>query len=79
VQSAREVGLDDAVLSADLAIELAWVDMLGGDLDSALDQLEPLLQTPARISAAVLRNSAEWAPLRDHPRFRRLLETTQST
>jgi serine/threonine-protein kinase len=78
-QLARDIGLDDAVMAADLAIELAWVDMLGGDLDSALDQLEPLLQTPARISAAVLRNSAEWAPLRDHPRFQRLVETTQST
>jgi serine/threonine-protein kinase len=79
VQLARESGLDDAVMAADLAVDLAWLEMLGGDLDSALDHLEALLRTPARISAAVLENSAEWDPLRDHPRFQQVLATTQSS
>ena len=61
LELAREIGLDDAVVAADLAV----------------DQLQPVLQTPARISAAVLRGSAEWAPLREHPRFQQLLATTQ--
>jgi len=78
-QLARDIAVDDAVLAADLAVNLARVEMLGGELDSALDQLEAVLQTPALISVAVLRNSAEWTPLRDHPRFQRLLDTTQST
>jgi len=78
-QLARDVGIGDAVLAADLAVELAHAEMLGGRLDDALDQLEAALQMPARISAAVLRNSAEWTPLRDHPRFQRILETAQGT
>ncbi len=79
VQLIREIGLDDAVIAADLAVELAWIEMLGGDLDGALDDLADALQTPARISTAVLRNSADWAPLRDHPGFQRVLATTQSS
>ncbi|HOC44821.1 MAG TPA: winged helix-turn-helix domain-containing protein [Thermoanaerobaculales bacterium] len=78
-QLAREVGAGDAVLAVDLAVDLAHAEMLGGRLDAALDQLEAALQAPALISAAVLRNSAEWAPLRDHPRFQRILDTTPGT
>jgi len=79
IQLARENGLDDAVLAADLAVDLAWLEMAGGDIDSALDHLEALLRTPARISTAVLENGAEWAPLREHPRFRQLLASAPST
>ena len=79
LELAREIGLDDAVVAADLAVDLAWLEMLRGDLDAAVDQLQPVLQTPARISAAVLRGSAEWAPLREHPRFQQLLASAQST
>ncbi len=79
LELAREIGLDDAVEAADLAVGLAWLEMLGGDLDTALNHLGAVLQTPARISAAVLRGSAEWAPLREHPRFQQLLASAQST
>jgi Flp pilus assembly protein TadD len=77
LQLAREIGLDDAVVAADLAVHLAWLEMLGGDLDAAVDQLQTALQTPARVSVPVLRNSADWAPLQDNPRFQRLLATPQ--
>lgn len=79
LELARDIGLDDAVVAADLAVNLAWLEMLRGDLDAAVEQLQPVLQTPARISAAVLRGSAEWAPLREHPRFQQLLASAQST
>ena len=79
LELAHEIGLDDAVVAADLAVDLAWLEMLRGDLDAAVEQLQPVLQTPARISAAVLRGSAEWAPLREHPRFQQLLASAQST
>jgi ATP/maltotriose-dependent transcriptional regulator MalT len=70
-RAAAEVGADsdDAIVVADLAIELARIDMLVGDIDGALDRLAEVLERPAPISVAVLRNSAEWAPLRGHPRF----------
>lgn len=67
--------IDDAILAADLAVELARIDMLTGDVDAALDRLEAVLRRPAPISTEVLEHSAEWAPLRDHPRFRTVVET----
>lgn len=79
LELARDIGLDDAVVAADLAVNLAWLEMLRGDLDAAVEQLQPVLQTPARISAAVLHGSAEWAPLREHPRFQQLLASAQSS
>jgi TolB-like protein/DNA-binding winged helix-turn-helix (wHTH) protein/Flp pilus assembly protein TadD len=78
LELAREIGLDDAVVAADLAVHLAWLEMLRGDLDAAVEQLQPVLHAPARISAAVLRGSAAWAPLREHPRFQQLLASAQS-
>jgi Flp pilus assembly protein TadD len=77
VQLAREIGLDDAIVAADLAVALAQAQVLFGDLDGAVDQLEVALQSPARVSVPVLRNSADWAPLHDNPRFQRLLATPQ--
>jgi len=70
--------VDDAILTADLAIELARIDMLTGDLDNAVDRLATVLSRPAPISAAVLQHSAEWAPLRGHPRFHQLLESAHT-
>jgi hypothetical protein len=40
----------------------------------ALDQLEQLLTIPGGKSTKVLRLEPQWDPLRDHPRFQRLLE-----
>lgn len=77
LQLVREVGVNDAVVAADLAVALAWLEMLGGNLDNAVDQLEVALQSPARVSVPVLRNSADWAPLHDNPRFQRLIATPQ--
>lgn len=67
--------IDDATFAAELEVELARIDMLTGDLDGAFDRLEAVLRRPAPISAAVLQHSAEWAALRDHPRFQQLLES----
>ena len=69
---------EDAIVAADLAIELARIDMLVGDLDWALDGLDAVLDIPAPISIAVLQNSAEWAPLRGHPRLQRLISEVPS-
>jgi serine/threonine-protein kinase len=77
IQLAREIGLDDAVVAADLAVSLAYAEVLCGDLDGAVDLLEEALRSPARVSVPVLRNSADWAPLHGNPRFRSLLATLQ--
>ncbi len=40
----------------------------------AIDQLEFLLSRPGVLSVSLLRLDPTWDPLRDHPRFQRLLE-----
>jgi len=53
-----------------LAMIYAWV----GEADAALDQIEYLLSIPSWASVGVLRVEPYWDPLRDHPRFKALLE-----
>jgi hypothetical protein len=41
--------------------------------EAAITELEGLLSIPSHLSAAVLRMDPRWDPLREHPRFRRLV------
>ncbi|KPK56458.1 MAG: hypothetical protein AMS21_12725 [Gemmatimonas sp. SG8_38_2] len=53
---------------------LAEVLVIGGEYDAAIDQLEYLLTVPSATSVAQLELDPIWNPLRDQPRFKRLLE-----
>jgi serine/threonine protein kinase/tetratricopeptide (TPR) repeat protein len=53
--------------------DLARIYVMVGDLDAGIDQLEFLLTVPGNISISLLRFDPVWDPLRDHPRFKRLL------
>ena len=53
---------------------LAQIYVMTGEYDAAVDQLEFLLSHPGDFSASLLRLDPTWAPLRDHPRFQRLIE-----
>jgi hypothetical protein len=44
------------------------------EYDLAVEQLEHLLSIPSELSIPLLRLDPVWKPLRDHPRFKRLLE-----
>lgn len=57
------------VLVQDLALIYAMVD----EPDLAIEQLELLLSVPGRISVPWLRVDKSWDPLREHPRFKRLV------
>ena len=52
---------------------LAQIYTMAGEPDSAIDQLEYLLSIPSEISVSLLRIDPAWAPLRNHPRFQKLL------
>jgi TolB-like protein/Tfp pilus assembly protein PilF len=54
--------------------DLARIYVMVGEYDAAIDQLEFLLSRPGLISIPLLRLDPACDPLRDHPRFKRLLE-----
>jgi eukaryotic-like serine/threonine-protein kinase len=53
---------------------LARIYVMAGQPDKALDQLEGLLAHPAVLSPGWLRIDPSFAPLRDHPRFKQLIQ-----
>jgi serine/threonine protein kinase/tetratricopeptide (TPR) repeat protein len=64
----------DAVLGA-LRIELAALIYVRAEApEQAIDQIELLLSIPSQTSRALFRLDPAWDPLRDIPRFRKLVE-----
>jgi eukaryotic-like serine/threonine-protein kinase len=53
--------------------ELIRIYMLVGEPEKALDRLEPLLKTPYYLSPGWLAIDPNFVPLRQHPRFQKLI------
>jgi serine/threonine protein kinase/tetratricopeptide (TPR) repeat protein len=64
----------DALRGYSRVEDLAQIYVMVGEFDLAIDQIEYLLSIPGDLSIPLLRLSPAWAPLRDHPRFKKLLE-----
>jgi len=65
----------DALAGPRFVLDLAYAYIMVGEHEAALDQIEYLLSIPAwQISAPFLRISPQFDPLREHPRFKRLLK-----
>jgi len=62
----------DADWNGLLRANLARIDLLVGEREKAIDQLETLLSRPGPISAGLLRADPFWDSLRGSPRFQRL-------
>jgi tetratricopeptide (TPR) repeat protein len=54
--------------------DLAKIYVMVGEFDAAIGQLEFLLSRPGKISIPLLRLDPAWNPLRDHPRFKKLVD-----
>lgn len=52
---------------------LALLYVMLGENEAAIDQLKCLLSIPGHLSIPYLRIDPTWAPLRDHPRFKKLI------
>jgi tetratricopeptide (TPR) repeat protein len=53
--------------------DLAQVYVMVGENDKALDKIEYLLSIPGELSIPLLKIDPVWAPLRNHPRFQKLI------
>ncbi len=71
--------MNDAYDRPYLLWQLAGVYTKVGEYDLALDQLENLLTIAGGTSTELLRLEPQWDPLRDNPRFQRLLEEYSRT
>ncbi len=63
----------DSFYGAYLQHQLARIYILVGEPDKALEHLEPLLRIPYYLSPGWLRIDPTFDPLRNHPRFQRLV------
>ena len=64
----------DAVTGPDRVIDMAFIYVHVGDCDAALDEIEYLLSIPCEFSVPLLRLDPRWDPLREHPRYKDLLQ-----
>ncbi|UCF78996.1 MAG: protein kinase [Candidatus Eiseniibacteriota bacterium] len=64
----------DAISGATLRVWLAEIYVRVGEYEAAINELEALIAMPAALTVPLLRLDPIWDPLRDHPRFQRLLE-----
>ena len=63
----------DAIIGPYCQHQLARIYMLVGEPEKALDQLEPLLKMPYYLSPAWLKIDPNFDPLRQNPRFQKLV------
>jgi hypothetical protein len=59
-----------------IQLQLARIYLLVGEPETALDQLEPLLRIPYYLSPGWLRIDPTFDPLRNNPRFKKLVAGT---
>jgi hypothetical protein len=69
----------DAVTGAELLRNLAIIYAWTGEKDLAIKQLEKLLPLYSQISYGQLRLHPWWDPLRDDPRFAKIVEEAKET
>ena len=55
--------------------DLARIYVTIGEHDLAIEKLEYLLSIPGELSIPLLQLDPTWIPLRNHPRFKKLIET----
>ena len=77
-QEAKQLGFQ-AITGAELMTFLAIIYAWTGEKDLALKELTSLLEIPGHLSYGQLRLHPYWDPLRDDPRFDKLIAEAQKS
>jgi hypothetical protein len=64
----------DALAAPFYVYDLSLSYTMVGEYDKALDQIERLLSIPALFSVHTLRLDPRFDPLRDHPRYKKIMD-----
>jgi tetratricopeptide (TPR) repeat protein len=64
---------EDGLRSNRMLMSLAWIYGMVGDYDAAIDNIQRLLAVPSRVSVPYLRIAELPGNLKQHPRFRQLV------
>ena len=64
----------DVYIAHQLVLDLALTYTRLGMVEEALDQIDVLLSIPAKFSVTMLEIDPRWDGLRDHPRYREIVE-----
>jgi serine/threonine protein kinase/Tfp pilus assembly protein PilF len=67
----------DAYIGLRYIEELAQIFLMVENHEKAIDKLEFLLQRPSQVSIHSLRLHPVWVPLRDNPRFQKLIDSRE--
>jgi non-specific serine/threonine protein kinase len=65
---------DDAVDAIQKRIILSEIYVLLGDHEAAIDQIEQMIHGPSWMTVSLARLDPFWDPLRENPRFKKLIE-----
>lgn len=64
----------DALGGTTVMRKVAQIYVRVGEHDAAIDLIETLFSIPSIMSVSFLKIDSIWDPLRDHPRYKRLVE-----
>jgi len=64
----------DAYIGPRRVEDLALIYTMVGEYQAAFDEIEYMLSIPCYFSVGLLRLDPRWDPLRDHPRYKNLIE-----
>ncbi|MFW9842747.1 MAG: protein kinase [Candidatus Thorarchaeota archaeon] len=65
---------EDALYGPGMFEVLGQIYIMTGEFESAIDIVDSLMRIPAGIGIYDLRHHPKWDPLRDHPRFKALID-----
>ena len=73
LEAAMAMEVSDAALPA---VRRRWAQAFAelGDVEGAVEQLEPLLSSPSLVTVHTLETRWTWEPIRNHPAFEALLD-----